>query len=166
MNNLYNKIYEAVNTGIQKALIINDSQTDDVSVKFHNKNINNSIDMYPSYVSDLLDNVTEDAYPVYENILTYYKETGLRYKPTDIYRYIQLFNKIARISNAMHTKIDMSWINSSEFISVILKDGSEMPLFLYDKKSKKGEFIKISVLGHDIILHKDFNISMLRYNWL
>jgi len=39
MNNLYNKIYEAVNNGIQKALIISNDQSDDSSVKFHNKEI-------------------------------------------------------------------------------------------------------------------------------
>jgi len=38
MNNLYNKIYEAVDAAIQKALIINDNPDNDVSVKWKEKN--------------------------------------------------------------------------------------------------------------------------------
>jgi len=39
MYKLYNDIYEAVNAGIQKALILADDQSEDTSVKFHNKKV-------------------------------------------------------------------------------------------------------------------------------
>jgi len=53
MNNLYNKIYEAVDTGIQKALIISDDQSNDSSVRFHNKEISNEFIPYEYRFVDL-----------------------------------------------------------------------------------------------------------------
>jgi len=50
MNNLYNKIYEAINTGIQKALIIDDGQNKDVSIGWKNRNITAETDMLSYYV--------------------------------------------------------------------------------------------------------------------
>jgi len=45
MNSLYNKIYEAINNGITKALIIDDEQSQDVSVNFQHKEL--SADFIP-----------------------------------------------------------------------------------------------------------------------
>jgi len=39
MNNLYNKIYNAINEGVQKALIVKNDQADDISVGWSEKEI-------------------------------------------------------------------------------------------------------------------------------
>jgi len=53
MDNLYNKIYEAIDNGIQKALIITDDQSSDSSVRFHNKEITTDFISYECRFVDL-----------------------------------------------------------------------------------------------------------------
>jgi len=53
MNNLYNKIYEAIDNGIQKALIITDNQSSDSSVRFHNKEISTDFILYDHRTVDM-----------------------------------------------------------------------------------------------------------------
>lgn len=53
MNNIYKKIYEAVDTAIQKALIINDNPDNDVSVKWKEKEVSNEFIQYNPEMVDL-----------------------------------------------------------------------------------------------------------------
>jgi len=53
LRNIKNKIYEAVDTGIQKALIITNDQSNDSSVRFHNKEISTEFIPYELRTVDL-----------------------------------------------------------------------------------------------------------------
>jgi len=74
MNNLYNKIYEAINTGIQKALIIDNGQESDTSIKWGNKKINNGNNMLAYYVSLLNTNNANEIRDVYQDIMRFHEE--------------------------------------------------------------------------------------------
>jgi len=54
MNYLQDKIYEAVTNGIQKALIVKDTNDDDASVNWHKKKTSAKVDIGKKYVDKLL----------------------------------------------------------------------------------------------------------------
>jgi len=74
MNSLYNKIYEAVNAGIQKALIIDNNQESDTSINWQNKKLDNSNNMLAYYVSLLNTNNANEIRDIYQDIMHFHKE--------------------------------------------------------------------------------------------
>jgi len=153
MNKLYNKIYEAINAGIQKALIINDTQDDDVSVNFSHKKISAEFNVMDQYVEELMDmHKYQDLQNQYYKIIQYYDDFHKKYKVKDFEELVTIFNKIRSI-----TGCSLYWIDTSDVISLILDNDIEIPLNQFNKKWDKAVFIKIknSVCGHDIITHKN-----------
>jgi len=162
MNNLYDKIYEAVNTGIQKALIINNDQSDDTSVNFHHKEISADIDMLDHYVYELLHT---DESPKYccQKIAKYFKENQKRY-------IVKNFDELSEIYWKIRTAYEyasghLKWLDMRNVVILILNDGSEMA---YMENIKNARFIKFknNITGHDIILHKSLKTSDDLISWM
>ncbi|WQJ53382.1 MAG: hypothetical protein [Wendovervirus sonii] len=162
MKQLYKKIYEAINTGIQKALILDDE--DDISINYQHKKIINNSNIISYYVVDLLQD-SDNEYN-YEQIINYYKETGYTYKVKDFNELKNIFDKIKDIENT-----SWEWIeNIKDYISIVLKDNSEINF--YEKPNKKPLFLKFA--NDDILdskneiliyLHNDHYISNEDYRW-
>ncbi|WQJ53404.1 MAG: hypothetical protein [Wendovervirus sonii] len=160
MKQLYKKLYEAINTGIQKALILDDE--DDVSIIYQHKKIVNNENLLPYYVSELL-NDTDIEYN-YEQIINYYKETGYTYKVKDFNELKSIFDKIKNIEN-----ISLEWIDMKDYISIVLEDKSEINF--YEETGKKSLFLKFAnddILGTEneilIYLHNNYYIQQ-KFQW-
>jgi len=162
MNNLYNKIYEAVNAGIQKALILDPDN--DVSVKFHNKEINSNIDMLPYYLQELYNAQSqEEKKEAYTNIKKYAEKTESLYKISDIHELADIFYKLLTIKGITNKNANLKWVDTTGVVELILKSGKEVPLHtIYDKNKNYNEsdinFIKINFIndcGHYLILNKN-----------
>ncbi|WQJ53227.1 MAG: hypothetical protein [Wendovervirus sonii] len=160
--NLYNKIYEAINIGIQKALVLDDE--DDVSIIYQHKKIINNSNVISYLVDDLL-NETDNEYN-YEQIIKYYEETGYTYKVKDFNELRNIFDKIKNIEN-----VSFEWIsNMKDYISIVLEDKSEINF--YEKTDKKALFLKFvndDILGTEneilIYLYKKHYIPKEVYQW-
>ncbi|WQJ53791.1 MAG: hypothetical protein [Wendovervirus sonii] len=161
MKNLYKKLYEAINTGIQKALILDDE--DDISMNYQHKKISNDANLMPYYVDDLLQSSDNDNYV---QIIKYYKETGYTYKVKDFIELKNIFNKIKGIEN-----VSFEWIsNMKDYVSIVLEDKSEINF--YEKTNKIPLFLKLAnddILGTEneilIYLHNEHYISKEEYQW-
>jgi len=168
MNNLYNKIYEAVNTGIQKALIISNGQENDVSVKWHEKGKVSDLNLINYLADEFKENSDAEHYM---NILSYYKNNiNNRYKVKDIHDLINIYYKIWMCHNrydrttgiASKLPIDLKWIDTRNALTFIKYDGTELALHEYDEGDKYVQFIKfknIKDCEHPIIIHKDLLID-------
>ncbi|WQJ53383.1 MAG: hypothetical protein [Wendovervirus sonii] len=162
MKHLYNKIYEAINTGIQKALILDDE--DDISINYQHKKIINNKNLLPYYVDELLNN-SDDEYN-YEQIIRYFKETGYKYK-------VKNFNELRNIFNKIHhfKKASFEWLDMKDYISIVLENNSE--IYFYEKTNKKQQiFLKLAnddILNTEnkilIYLHDDHYIPKDIYKW-
>ncbi|WQJ53847.1 MAG: hypothetical protein [Wendovervirus sonii] len=160
--NLYKKIYEAINTGIQKALILDDC--DDISINYRHKKINNNTNLMFYYVDELL-NDTDIKYN-YEQIIKYYKETEHKYKVNDFNELIKIFNKVKDIKN-----VSWEWIeNIKDYISIVLDDDTEINF--YEKTDKKSIFLKFAnddILDteNEILIYLSDNHKMTEnaYKW-
>ncbi|WQJ53933.1 MAG: hypothetical protein [Wendovervirus sonii] len=110
MKHLYKNFYEAINTGIQKALVLDDE--DDISMNYQHKKIINNKNLLPYYVSELLKGV--DIEYNYEQIIRYYNETGYNYKVKNFNELRNIFDRIKDIEN-----ISWEWIeNMKDYISI------------------------------------------------
>ncbi|WQJ53365.1 MAG: hypothetical protein [Wendovervirus sonii] len=162
MKNLYKKIYEAINTGIQKALILDDE--DEVSMNYQHKKIVNNTNLMHYYVDDLLQD--SDIEYNYRQIIKYYEETGYKYKVKDLNELKTIFDKIKDIENVL-----WEWIeNMKDYVSIVLDDNSEINF--YKKTDKKPLFLKFAsddILGTEneilIYLHADHYIPKEIYSW-
>ncbi|WQJ53309.1 MAG: hypothetical protein [Wendovervirus sonii] len=164
MKYLYNKIYEAINTGIQKALVLDDE--DDISMNYQHKKIINNSNAIFYYVDDLL-NEADNEYN-YEQIINYYNETGYTYKVKDFTELRNIFDKIKNFKN-----VSFEWIeNLKDYISIVLEDNSEINF--YENPGMFPLFLKIAnddILGTEneilIYLHKNHYIpkSEMTYRW-
>ncbi|WQJ53920.1 MAG: hypothetical protein [Wendovervirus sonii] len=162
MKQLYKKLYEAINTGIQKALILDDE--DDVSIIYqHKKIINNPIKMY-NYVALLLNNDDTEYY--YEQIMNQYKINGDTYKVKNFNELKNIFDKIKDIEN-----VSFEWIsNMKDYVSIVLEDCTEINF--YEKTDKKPLFLKFAnddILNTEneilIYLYDDHYIFKKEYRW-
>jgi len=134
MNNLYNKIYEAINTGIQKALIISDNQSDNISIGWKEKEITSDANLMALYASEILaGNNIEDNY---EMILKLYNNHKYTYKAADLKELNKLFKNIKKSGIS---DIDLTWIDSTNALTVIsqMYDDTEYSLHQYDPKTFK-----------------------------
>ncbi|WQJ53930.1 MAG: hypothetical protein [Wendovervirus sonii] len=162
MKQLYKKIYEAINTGIQKALSLDD--TKDVSIIYQHKKIVNNVNLMPYYVEELLSGF--NMFINYEQIIKYYKETGYTYKVKNFNELRNIFNKIYYIKN-----VSFEWIsNIKDYISIILADDSEKNF--YEKTDKKPLFLKFAnddILNtkNEILIYIDKNhyIPRKTFKW-
>ncbi|WQJ53479.1 MAG: hypothetical protein [Wendovervirus sonii] len=162
MKDLYKKLYEAINTGIQKALVLDD---EDVSIIYQHKKIVNNINLMPYYVNELLQDLNNDA-TNYQNIIKYHKETGYKYKVKDFNELINIFIEIKNFKNA-----SFEWIeNMKDYISIVLEDGTEINF--YEETDKKPLFLKLAnddILNMEneilIYLYDDHYIIKKEYNW-
>ncbi|WQJ53899.1 MAG: hypothetical protein [Wendovervirus sonii] len=162
MKYLYKKLYEAINTGIQKALILDDKEN--ISMNYQYKKIVNNSNVIFYYVDDLL-NKADNEYN-YEQIIKYYNETGYKYKVKDFIELKNIFDKIKGIENT-----SFEWIeNMKDYISIVLEDKSEINF--YEKTDKKSLFLKFAnddiVNTENIILiylHDDHYVSEKVYKW-
>ncbi|WQJ53822.1 MAG: hypothetical protein [Wendovervirus sonii] len=162
MKNLYKKLYEAINTGIQKVLVLNDE--DDVSINYQHKKIVNNTNLMPYYVDELL-NDTDNEYS-YEQIIKYYEETGYTYKVKNFNELKIIFDKIKDIEN-----VSFEWIsNMKDYISIILDDSSEINF--YEETDKTSLFLKLAnddILDTEneilIYLHENHYIPEKEYQW-
>ncbi|WQJ53477.1 MAG: hypothetical protein [Wendovervirus sonii] len=162
MKYLYNKIYEAINTGIQKALVLDDE--DDVSIIYQHKKIVNNSNVISYYVDELLNDA--DIEYNYEQIIKYYNETGYKYKVKDLNELRNIFDKIKNIKN-----VSFEWIeNMKDYISIVLEDNTE--IYINKKIDKKSLFLKFAnddILGTGneilIYLYKDHYITKEKYLW-
>ncbi|WQJ53818.1 MAG: hypothetical protein [Wendovervirus sonii] len=161
MTNLYKKIYEAINTGIQKALVLDDE--DDVSIIYQHKKIVNNSNVISYLVDDLL-NETDIEYN-YKQIIKYYKETGYTYKVKDFNELKTIFDKIKDIEN-----VSWEWIDMKDYVSIILEDNSEINF--YEEINKEPLFLKFAnddILGTEneiiIYLYSDHYIDKKEYQW-
>ncbi|WQJ53787.1 MAG: hypothetical protein [Wendovervirus sonii] len=161
MNRLYKKIYEAVNTGIQKSLVLNDE--DDVSIIYQHKKIANDSNIISYFVNELRNNYNAESY---YRLITYHKETGYMYEPENINELLKIFSIIRRDCNIKQFEIDLSWVNTKNALSFILEDDSEILLHEYDNQNVK--FIKfinvhayhdLGVCDHPIIIHKNLEFE-------
>ncbi|WQJ53363.1 MAG: hypothetical protein [Wendovervirus sonii] len=105
MKQLYKKLYEAINTGIQRALVLDDDE--DVSIIYQHKKIVNNENLLPYYVSELLKGV--DIEYNYEQIINYYKETKNVYKVADISELMHIYKILCNKFN----NEDLTWIDTS-----------------------------------------------------
>ncbi|WQJ53842.1 MAG: hypothetical protein [Wendovervirus sonii] len=162
MKYLYKKIYEAINTGIQKALVLDDE--DDISMNYQHKKIVNNSNVIFYYVDNLLQN-SDNVYN-YGQIIKYYEETGYTYKVKNFQELRNIFDKIKYIKNA-----SFEWIsNMKDYISIVLEDKSEINF--YEKTDKNSLFLRLAnddILGTEnellIYLHGDHCISFINYAW-
>ncbi|WQJ53307.1 MAG: hypothetical protein [Wendovervirus sonii] len=162
MKDLYKKLYEAINTGIQKALVLDDE--DDISMNYQHKKIVNNENLLPYYVEELL-NDTDNEYN-YKQIIKYYKNTGYKYKVKDLNELKNIIDKIKNIEN-----VSFEWIfNMKDYVSIVLEDKSEINF--YEETDKKPLFLKLAnddILGTEneilIYLHKNHYISIEDYRW-
>ncbi|WQJ53927.1 MAG: hypothetical protein [Wendovervirus sonii] len=162
MKNLYKKIYEAINTGIQKALVLDDEN--DISMNYQYKKIINNKNLLPYYVDELLNNI-DDEYN-YEQIIKYYEETGYTYKVKNFNELKDIFDKIKDIEGA-----SFKWIsNMKDYISIVLDDKSEINF--YEESNKKPLFLKFAnddILGTEneilIYLDDEHYIPKKEYSW-
>ncbi|WQJ53820.1 MAG: hypothetical protein [Wendovervirus sonii] len=161
MKNLYKKIYEAINAGIQKALILNDE--DDISINYQHKKIVNNFNIISYYVDELLQN--SDIEYNYEQIIKYYEETGYTYKVKNFKELKSIFDKIKGIEN-----ISCEWIDMKDYVSIVLEDNSEINF--YEKTDKNPLFLKfanddILNTGNEILiyLHGEHCVSKEKYIW-
>ncbi|WQJ53475.1 MAG: hypothetical protein [Wendovervirus sonii] len=161
MKNLYRKLYEAINTGIQKALILDDK--DDISMNYQHKKIVNNSNVISYYVNDLL-NEADNEYN-YEQIIKYYKETGYKYKVKDFNELRNIFDKIKNFKN-----VSFEWLDMKDYISIVLKDNTEINF--YEKTNKKQLFLKFAnddILGTEneilIYLDDEHYIPKEKYQW-
>ncbi|WQJ53790.1 MAG: hypothetical protein [Wendovervirus sonii] len=162
MKYLYKKIYEAINTGIQKALVLDDES--DISINYQHKKIINNENLMPYYVNDLLQG--SDIEYNYEQIIKYYKESGYKYKLKNFNKLRSIFDKIKNIENA-----SFEWIsNLKDYISIVLDDKSEINF--YEGSKEKPLFLKFAnddILGTEneimIYLHDEHYIPKKEYQW-
>ncbi|WQJ53283.1 MAG: hypothetical protein [Wendovervirus sonii] len=158
---LYKKIYEAINTGIQKALALDD---EDVSIIYQHKKIVNNFNAVSYYVDELLQDL--DIEYNYEQIIKYYKESGYKYKVKNFDELRNIFDKIKDIKN-----VSFEWIsNMKDYISIVLDDGSE--IYINEKTDKKPLFLKLAndnILCTEneilIYLYEDHYIPQRTYQW-
>ncbi|WQJ53366.1 MAG: hypothetical protein [Wendovervirus sonii] len=158
---LYKKIYEAINTGIQKALVLDD---EDVSIIYQHKKIVNNTKLMPYYVDELLQG--SDIEYDYEQIISYYNKTGYKYKVKNFNELKAIFDKIKDIKN-----VSFEWIsNMKDYISIILENKSEINF--YEETNKNPLFLKLvndDILGTEneilIYLYEDHYIPEKRYKW-
>ncbi|WQJ53956.1 MAG: hypothetical protein [Wendovervirus sonii] len=166
MKHLYNKIYEAINTGIQKALALDDE--DDISINYQHKKITNTPDILSNYVSKFLNTFNENMLEeIYNDIIYYYKQTNTQYIVKNIGELTLIYNQIrSLLIFGSIENIDLSWINTSNAALFILKDGSEIS-WNEINDSTNVEFIKIinSECGHPIIFHKNIKSSNNSMSW-
>ncbi|WQJ53286.1 MAG: hypothetical protein [Wendovervirus sonii] len=161
MKQLYKKLYEAINTGIQKALVLDDEG--DVSIIYQHKKIVNNANLMPYYVDDLLQ--SSDIEYNYEQIIKYYKETGYKYKVTDFNELKTIFNKIKVIED-----VSYEWIDLKDYVSIVLDDKSEINF--YEEADKNPLFLKFAnddILGTEneilIYLYDDHYVPEKEYKW-
>ncbi|WQJ53792.1 MAG: hypothetical protein [Wendovervirus sonii] len=162
MRQIYKKIYEAINTGIQKALILDDEE--DVSINYQYKKIVNNSNVIFYYVNALLQD-SDNEYN-YEQIIKYYKETGYTYKVKDFNELRNIFDRIKDIEDA-----SFEWIsNMKDYVSIVLDDNSE--IYFNEKTDKKSLFLKLAnddILGTEneilIYLHADHYIPKKGSIW-
>ncbi|WQJ53230.1 MAG: hypothetical protein [Wendovervirus sonii] len=162
MKNLYKKIYEAINTGIQKALVLDNEG--DVSIIYQHKKIVNNINVISYYVEELLNDA--DIEYNYEKIINYYKETGYKYELNNFEELRIIFDKIKNIEDA-----SFEWIsNMKDYISIILEDKSEINF--YEETDKNPLFLKFAnddILGTEneilIYLYDEHYIFKKEYRW-
>ncbi|WQJ53312.1 MAG: hypothetical protein [Wendovervirus sonii] len=152
MKNLYKKIYEAINTGIQKALVLDDEE--DVSIIYQHKKIVNNENLMFHYVDILLQD-SDNEYN-YKQIIKYYENTEYTYKVKDFDELRNIFDKIKDIEYA-----SFEWIeNMKDYISIVLKDKSEINF--YEETDKNPLFLKFA---NDDILNTENEILIYLYDY-
>ncbi|WQJ53788.1 MAG: hypothetical protein [Wendovervirus sonii] len=159
MKYLYNKIYEAINTGISKALVLDDE--DDISMNYQHKKIVNNANLMPYYVDELLNDISN-----YKQLIKYYKNSGYTYKVKDFNELRNIFDKIKNIKNA-----SFEWIeNMKDYISIVLEDDTEINF--YEKSDKTPLFLKFAnddILGTEneilIYIHDNHKICKKKLIW-
>ncbi|WQJ53478.1 MAG: hypothetical protein [Wendovervirus sonii] len=150
MKYLYKKIYEAIKTGIQKALVLDDE--DDISMNYQHKKIANNSNAISYYVNDLLQD--SNIKYNYGQIIKYYNETGYTYKVKDFNKLKNIFDKIKDIEDA-----SFEWIsNMKDYVSIVLEDNSEINF--YEETDKKSLFLK---LANDDILNTENELLIYLY---
>jgi len=120
MNNLYNKIYEAVDKGIQKALII-DPELLNSSVGWHYKKVTTETNLVKQYAEELLNGDERERHITYLELNRYSKKSNMTFKPT-----LDVFNDLVNIIQKDvkgYTNIKTHWADTSDFLSLILADG-------------------------------------------
>ncbi|WQJ53240.1 MAG: hypothetical protein [Wendovervirus sonii] len=157
--NLYNKIYEAINTGIQKALALDD---EDVSIIYQHKKITNNENLFPYYVSELLaGNCDENTY----SAILDYKNTGYVYIAKDIIEVFKIFEAIKKCTD----EIDLTWIDTSN--ALLLYNSEEDTYYSFHQYNeeifKKCKFIKF---GYDmqkpLYLYKLDFLPQIQESWI
>ncbi|WQJ53282.1 MAG: hypothetical protein [Wendovervirus sonii] len=163
MKQLYKKIYEAINTGIQNALILDDE--DNISMNYQHKKIINNSNIISYYVEELLNDI--DIKYNYEQIIKYYEESGYKYKVKNFDELRNIFNKLLNLS----LNASFEWIsNMKDYISIVLADNTEINF--YEETDKEPLFLRLAnddILGTEneilIYLHEDHYISKKTYIW-
>ena len=163
MKNLYKKLYEAINTGIQKALVLDDDE--DVSIIYQHSKIVNNTNLMPYYVNELLQD-SNNKFINYKQIIKYYKESGYAYKVKDFNELRNIFDKIKDIENA-----SFEWIsNMKDYVSIVLDDNSEINF--YEEPKENPLFLKLAnddILNTEneilIYLHEKHGVSLDEYRW-
>ncbi|WQJ53386.1 MAG: hypothetical protein [Wendovervirus sonii] len=175
MKHLYKKIYEAINTGIQNALALDDE--DDISMNYQYKKISNTINYIDIYVQEFLnrDNLewsgTHYKYSKqsYLQILSIYESTGYMYKPKNYEEFRSIINALQDVKGINPAKINYKWIDMTDIVSCITNTGKEVPIQMADKNIK---FLKFNfypyyynrVPNHPIIISTDLNINSLQWH--
>ncbi|WQJ53817.1 MAG: hypothetical protein [Wendovervirus sonii] len=161
MKQLYKKLYEAINTGIQKALVLDNEK--DISIIYQHKKIVNNFNTISYFVDDLLQD--SDIEYNYEQIIKYYKETGYKYKVKDFNELRNIFDKIKDIEN-----VSWEWLDMKDYVSIVLEDRSEINF--YEETDKKPLFLKfanddIKNTENEILiyLHENHYIPEEIYRW-
>ncbi|WQJ53843.1 MAG: hypothetical protein [Wendovervirus sonii] len=161
MKKLYKKIYEAINTGIQKALVLDDE--DDISMNYQYKKIANDVNLISYYVDELLQDPGIEYN--YEQIIKYYEETGYKYKVKDFNELKNIFNIIKDIEN-----VSWEWVeNMKDYISIVLEDDTE--IYFNEKTDKKALFLKFAnddILNteNEILIYLNRNHYIIKkYKW-
>ncbi|WQJ53233.1 MAG: hypothetical protein [Wendovervirus sonii] len=177
MKYLYKKIYEAINTGIQRALVLDGEE--DVSIIYQHKKIDNSFNPINIFVNELLsldiyNSDKDQIYDLYSNIIDSYNlNTDNRYKVKnfgELKKIYDAFNRVFnykfftyKIKNAF--KSLWGWMDTSNAIMLILNDNSEISFDQFDGQDVKFIVFKSVNSKNDILIHKDYLVTDNIYQW-
>jgi len=160
MNNLYDKIYNAVNKGIFEALDIDNVQSSDTSVKWKKKKIKSTFNPLEKHVKNLINSIDRDDIVFHYNIIkSEYESYGCRYTVTSWDEFDKIYKNIQRVKD-----YSIEWLDFGDLITIILEDHREIKVCDYTTGAL---FLKLNhIENHDpLIICVKQNFYLDEWRW-